>query len=519
MTLSATPRTILVVDVEKFGDHSRTDSQRVRVHHGLYKALRQALRKAGIDWDDCHHEDRGDGVLILAPPHIPKAWFSDDLPYRLADELRLHNQAHPAAEQIRLRMALHAGEIYFDEHGAVSDALNKTCRLLDSAPLREALRDNPGVLAMIASSWFYDEVIRHSGNFRPEIYFPVLVDVKETETVAWITMPVHPGAAWQRARGEPWRIRLRDSEGGIHGPGIMLCGRYAITSSQVAARALRLPSQDLAACPTRQVFFDLPARPGMGMQRAEIIFWHPAVTGGADPVGLGIAGLSIAGPAVRGIDEPVLRLDREPGRRIVRLRACTADDQSELSAWACLPYHSTSSAERVLLSPLTENSPNVTSEFRGSDVIDEQTGVILGIAEIFPSGNSRDHVWMTPIGKIADEWPLLHRIAALDKHHVVNAMRSRPLGMARIRRLADSCLRTPALAEAQSRHLIASELPAEVMLTAPRSSVDRADLTALLWSCAHAPGALDELARMVRGSPHGGRSAPDVANELERFDA
>lgn len=519
MALSATHRTILVVDVEKFSDHSRTDSQRVRVHDGLYQALHQALREVGIGWDDCHHEDRGDGVLILAPPQIPKARFSDDLPVRLAEALRLHNQAHPVAEHIRLRIALNAGEIYFDRHGAVSDALNKTYRLLDSTPLKEALRDTPGVLAVIASSWFYEEVIRHSENFRPEIYLPVTVDVKETETVAWITTPVRPGTARPEARGGPWRIRLRDSEGGIHGTGIIFCGRFAITSSAVAARALRLPSQNIAACPARQVFFDLPGKPGIGSQPAEIIFWRPARTGGADHAGLGIAGLSIAGPAVRGIDEPVLRFDREPGRRIVRLRACAANGQDESSAWARLPYQDTDNAARVLLIPLPESSSNVTSEFCGSDVVDEQTGAILGIAQIFPSGNSRAQLWMTPIGKIVDEWPLLRRIAELDKHDVGNELRSRPLGMARIRQLTDSCLRTPTLAEARSRHQIASELPAEVMLMAPRSSVDRADLTALLWSCTHVPGALNELARKVRESPHGGRSAPDVANELERFEA
>jgi class 3 adenylate cyclase len=518
MALSATHRTILVVDVEKFSDHSRRDPDRVRVHDGLYKALHQALREAGIGWDDCYHEDRGDGVLILAPPGIPKARFSDDLPYRLAEALRLHNQAHPVAEHIRLRMALNAGEIVFDKHGVVSDALNKTYRLLESIPLKEALRDTPGVLAVIASSWFYEEVIRQSEKFEAEIYQPVTVDVKETATVAWVATPVRLGAAPPRARGGPWRIRLRDSEGGIHGPGIIFCGRYAITSSDVAARALRLPSQDVAACPARQVLFDLPGKPGIGSRPAEIIFWRPARTRDADPAGLGIAGLSIAGPAVRGIDEPVVQPNREPGPRIVRLRAC-AHDQDEPSAWARLPYQDTGNVTRVLLSPLPESSPNITSEFCGSDVVDEQTGAVLGIAQVFPSGNSRGQVWMTPIGKIVAEWPLLRRIAELDKHDARNEMRSRPLGMARIRQLTDSCLQTPILAEARSRHQIASELPVEVMLMAPRSSVDRADLTALLWSCTHVPGALNELARMVRESPHGGRGAPDVANELERFDA
>ena len=159
------------------------------------------------------------------------------------------------------------------------------------------------------------------------------------------------------------------------------------------------------------------------------------------------------------------------------------------------------------------------SEFSGSDVVDEQSGEIVGIAGIFPPDSSKGDPWMTPIGKVAEEWPLLLRIAGPDQGEDVNDPRARWLSLTRIMRLADSCLRTPVLAEGQSRHRVASELPVAVMLTAPRSSADRADLTALLWSCARVPGALNELAKMIRESPHGGRSAADVARDLERFDA
>ena len=317
MALSATPRTILAVDVEQFSDHSRTDPHRVRVHDSLYKVLNQALDESGIDFDSCYHEDRGDGIIILAPPDIPKVRFSADLPYRLAAVLRQHNEAHPAPEHIRLRMAVNAGEIYFDAHGVVSDALNKTYRLLDSVPLKDTLRQTSDVLVVIISPWFYEQVIWHSENFRPDIYFPVLVDHKETDTVGWITVPATAERALRGPRSEPWRIRLRDSEGRVAGPGILLCSRYAITSSQVAARALGLSGPGPATCPPGQVLFDLPGQPGAGGQRAEIIFWRAAR---ASPAGLGIAGLSIVGPAIRGLNNPVLRFGRKPGPRIVRLQ-------------------------------------------------------------------------------------------------------------------------------------------------------------------------------------------------------
>ncbi len=521
MVQSATPRTILVVDVEKFSDYRRTDSQRVAVHDSLYDLLQKALREAGIGWGDCHHEDRGDGALILAPFQIPKVLFSDNLPGLLADALRLHNQAHCPEERIRLRMALHAGEVYVNEHGMVASAINTAFRLLEAAPLKKALADSSDVLAMIASSWFYYEVIRNSHKFRQEAYFPVQVDVKETNTIAWITMPGYQRSAGQRAQGESWRIRLRDSDGGIHGPGILMCGRYAITSAHVVARALRLPALDIASRPAGQVFFDVPAKPGLGVQRAEIIWWHPALPRGSKPVGLDVAGLSVAGPAIRGVSEPVFLLDLGSHSRIVRLRPCSAarSGQDEPPAWARLPEHDANGQERVLLSPVTEYSPAITSECHGSDVIEEQTGEILGIATTADAGSSRDHVWMNPIGTIAREWPLLRRIIPEDKRDALDEMRSCAFGRADILSLAASCLQIPALADAQSRHQIVAELPLDVMLTTPRSSVDRADVTALLWSCAHVPGALIELAGKIRESARGGRIAVDLANDLERFHA
>ncbi len=515
----AVPRTILVVDVEHFGVHSRTDSHRVRVRGDLYNLLQRVLRRAGVDWDSCYREDRGDGAFVLVPPEVPKALFSDNIPGPLAKALHRHNEACPEQERIRLRMALNAGEVIFDKAGAVSSALNDTFRLVDSTPLKEALQDSAGTLALIVSSWFYDSVIRNSPTFREGAYSPVWIAVKETRTVAWITMPGRLDLAGLRAQNESWRIRLRDPGGRIYGPGIMVCGRYAITSAHVAARALGLPSPSATAMPPGQVFFDVPARPAMEVQRAEIILWRPALPDGGVPAGPGLAGLSIVGPAIRGIEQPVLRFDLGPSWRTVRLRACTgaADGQDRLPVWALLRVHSANGQEPVPLDRLTDNAPDITNECHGSDVIDERTGEILGMAAVTASGGSGDDWWMTPIGKIADEWPLLRRIAAQGEHGVSNHIGARTFSRADILRLAEKSLQIPALAAAQSRHLIASELPLDVMLTAPRSSVDRADLTALLWSCACAPDALIELARKIRESSPDVREAAALANDLEGF--
>ena len=158
----AVHRTIVVVDVEGFGDQRRTNRDQVAVRDGLYRAMRDAFGRAGIPWDDCGHEDRGDGVFVLVPAEVPKGLLAESLPSALVTALRAHNGAHPGPERIRLRMALHAGEVHYDEHGVTAAAVNLAFRLLDAGALKAALASSPGVLAVIASSWFFEEVVRHS---------------------------------------------------------------------------------------------------------------------------------------------------------------------------------------------------------------------------------------------------------------------------------------------------------------------------------------------------------------------
>src|SRR5271165_3876442 len=102
--------------------------------------------------------------------------------------LRAHNDSHPREEQIRLRMALHAGEVNYDEHGVTAASINLAFRLLEARELKAALASSPGVLAVIASPWFYEEVVRHSTANVGE-YRRVRVTVKETSTIGWICLP------------------------------------------------------------------------------------------------------------------------------------------------------------------------------------------------------------------------------------------------------------------------------------------------------------------------------------------
>jgi tetratricopeptide (TPR) repeat protein len=184
-------RTIVVVDIEGFGRPDRTDGDRLAARAGLYAALGRAFRRAGIEWAACHHEDRGDGALILVAPEVPKDLFVSSLLTELAHALTRHNDDHPAPQRIRLRMVLHAGEVSYDQHGVAATSVNVAFRLLEAEALKNALKESPGVLAVMVSSWLFDEVVRHNakdfGSYRP-----VRVTVKETTAIGWIHLPDAP---------------------------------------------------------------------------------------------------------------------------------------------------------------------------------------------------------------------------------------------------------------------------------------------------------------------------------------
>lgn len=184
--------TIAVVDVEGYGDHRRTNPHRLTVRDGLYRVLHTAYDAAGIPWNDCHHDDSGDSVLTLVPADVPKAAFVERIPALLVAALTDHNHECRAEERIRLRMALHAGEVTFDERGLSSAAVILACRLLNAAPLKAALSTSPGVLALLVSNWFFDDVVRNAPGAAAPTYRPVRIHEKETTTIGWLALPDHP---------------------------------------------------------------------------------------------------------------------------------------------------------------------------------------------------------------------------------------------------------------------------------------------------------------------------------------
>src|ERR1035438_5456049 len=194
MLQPAIHRAILIVDMENFGDPARTNTDQLAVRDMMYRVLRQSFAMARIDWAECVTEDRGDGALVLVPPTVPKSWLVTRLPAHLAEMLVRYNAACPAQVRIRLRMALHAGEVHPDAHGSAGTSINRAFRLIEAPASRTALRHSSGVIALIVSDWFYDEVVRHHPAAEPSCFRQVHVAMKETEMTAWVRV-LEPGEA------------------------------------------------------------------------------------------------------------------------------------------------------------------------------------------------------------------------------------------------------------------------------------------------------------------------------------
>jgi tetratricopeptide (TPR) repeat protein len=206
----AVHRAILIIDVEGFGDPARTNAHQVAVRDTMYKALQRSFARARISWADCVKEDRGDGALVLIPSAVPKSKLVTGLPTYLAEALARHNARCPEQQRIRLRMALHAGEVHQDAHGYAGASINLAFRLIEAPVTKMALRDSSAALALIVSEWFYDEVVRHHPATEPSSFCPAHVVVKETETTAWFRVlgPAGPRLGAGAASTAPARTAL-----------------------------------------------------------------------------------------------------------------------------------------------------------------------------------------------------------------------------------------------------------------------------------------------------------------------
>lgn len=184
---------LFAVDVAGFTSHQRDDEIQLYMRKALYNVLAQAFEASQLSWDNCFHEDRGDGALIIVPSGMRSAIVVDPLLDLLRAELRRHNRLTTEAARIRLRVAVHSGPVTRDDHGVAGASVLHVFRLLDAPVLRRALASSEEDLALIVSDHFYDTVIRRTPSLiDPGTFHPAKVAIKETRARGWLHIPQSP---------------------------------------------------------------------------------------------------------------------------------------------------------------------------------------------------------------------------------------------------------------------------------------------------------------------------------------
>jgi hypothetical protein len=187
-------RALLACDIA--GSAGRGEQRLQEIRRVLRSTLFDALSIADLDPRNFLYVDTGDGCQLVAPAALPKAGLLFPLLPELNSRIREHNRNTCADTRLRVRAAVHAGEIRLDPDGTVSGApFEALARLLDSAPLRHATRAGTGgtPVAAILSHHFYEETVGHGyEGLDADAFTAADVRVKEYAANAWLWYPGSP---------------------------------------------------------------------------------------------------------------------------------------------------------------------------------------------------------------------------------------------------------------------------------------------------------------------------------------
>lgn len=184
-------RSIVAVDLE--GSTLRTNPVKGELRRTMYDLLGRSLD--GVAITDNHLEkwtDRGDGVMLLIRPHdeVPKTVLLSRLIPLLTVLLAEYNAevAQPAL-RIRLRAVVHAGEVHADSRGFYGEAIDVAIRLLDSRPVKKALKQVESPLVLVVSEQIYSGIVAQ-GYVDSDTYWPLVrVRLAGKQHRGWVHIP------------------------------------------------------------------------------------------------------------------------------------------------------------------------------------------------------------------------------------------------------------------------------------------------------------------------------------------
>jgi class 3 adenylate cyclase len=179
---------VLLTDVAGFSHPCRDDEDRLAIRNLLYRIMRDSFDRSGVPWSACIHEDRGDGILTVAPPTVSTVRLVDPLIPLLAARLKRHNRHAIDPQRIKLRVALAVGPVVADEHGVNGVVLIHAARMIDAPELSEPLTSTGADLAVVVSDHVYQTVVpsASSGLIDARDYQRAELKVKNFRSIGWV---------------------------------------------------------------------------------------------------------------------------------------------------------------------------------------------------------------------------------------------------------------------------------------------------------------------------------------------
>ena len=187
MSTEALHHLVVVYDIQ--GSAGLTDPEKIVARQSLDACCTAALEAAAVPAGQVRVKDLGDGAMLQFGAEVAKSrvlgvWLG-------TFHSRLRRAYEQAERPVQVRLAVHAGELHpsLDEYTGV--ALDFTARLADAPAAKRVLDATPSApLAVIVSEVVYDQVVRHrGGGLEPAAFSRVKLQVKETDTTAWLHLP------------------------------------------------------------------------------------------------------------------------------------------------------------------------------------------------------------------------------------------------------------------------------------------------------------------------------------------
>jgi len=168
----AAVRLCLAADVVGYSRHGNAAAEELQ--RDLVEVLAQARRAAGIADSGVHTQPQGDGQFSVLPTGIDESAVIPRMIARLGAGLLDRDRGRAAEDRMRLRVALHRGLVKEAANGWIGTSAIAVHRILDSPPLRAAIKDNPEAAYVLGlPDVLYRDVIAHAvepplpADFRP----------------------------------------------------------------------------------------------------------------------------------------------------------------------------------------------------------------------------------------------------------------------------------------------------------------------------------------------------------------